>query len=95
MRVSARSSTIVTYPFTRPSLCSPPTINSEKTMATYECEKCGMKVNATCGHCGAPLENSTLELPDGKKVQISQCPNGHGKIKSPLCCGQDMSCSIG
>ena len=25
-------------------------------------------------------------------VQISKCPNDHGKIKSPLCCGQDMSC---
>ena len=36
----------------------------------------------------------SMELPDGNAVQISQCPNGHGKIKSPLCCGQDMSCSI-
>jgi hypothetical protein len=54
-----------------------------------------MSVNATCGHCDAPLENASLELPDGREVQISECPNGHGKIKSPLCCGQDMSCSIG
>jgi hypothetical protein len=53
-----------------------------------------MKVNATCGHCDAPLENGSLDLPDGNAVQISSCPNGHGKIKSPLCCGQDMSCSI-
>ena len=63
-------------------------------MATYECEKCGMCVNATCGHCDAPLENDSLELPDGNEGQISKCPHGHGKIKSPLCCGQDMSCSI-
>ena len=34
-----------------------------------------------------------LKLGDGNKVQISKCPNDHGKIKSPLCCGQDMSCS--
>jgi len=27
-------------------------------------------------------------------VQISKCPNDHGKIKSPLCCGQDMSCAV-
>ena len=40
-------------------------------MATYECSKCGMSVNATCGKC-----------------------NDHGKIKSPLCCGQDMTCSV-
>jgi hypothetical protein len=54
-----------------------------------------MSVNATCGKCDAPLENDSLELPDGKVVQISKCPNEHGKIKSPMCCGQDMSCSIG
>jgi hypothetical protein len=54
-----------------------------------------MSVNATCGHCDAPLENDQLKLPDGREVQISKCPNGHGKIKSPMCCGQDMSCSIG
>ena len=64
-------------------------------MATYECPICGMSVNATCGHCDAPLENDMLELDDGREVQISQCPNGHGKIKSPMCCGQDMSCPIG
>lgn len=63
-------------------------------MATYECNQCGMAVNATCAHCGAQLVNDSLELPDGSTVQISKCPNGHGKIKSPLCCGQDMSCSV-
>jgi hypothetical protein len=67
----------------------------DKPVATYECDKCGMKVNATCGHCDAPLENGSLDLPDGNAVQISSCPNGHGKIKSPLCCGQDMACSVG
>ena len=63
-------------------------------MATYRCDKCDMQVNASCGHCDAPLENGMLALPDGKEVQISSCPNGHGKIKSPLCCGQDMSCAL-
>ena len=63
-------------------------------MATYECEKCNMSVNATCGHCDAPLANDTLVLEGGKEVQITKCPNGHGKIKSPMCCGQDMSCSL-
>lgn len=67
---------------------------SESTMATYKCDKCDMAVNATCAHCDAPLDNDNLTLPDGRVVQISKCPNGHGKIKSPLCCGQDMSCSI-
>ena len=62
-------------------------------MATYSCDKCDMYVNATCGHCDAPLENDNLSLPDGLVVQISKCPNGHGKIKSPLCCGEDMSCA--
>ncbi|MFL2555234.1 MAG: hypothetical protein ACJ0S4_11170 [Candidatus Rariloculaceae bacterium] len=62
-------------------------------MATYACEKCDMSVNASCGHCDTALENGVLDVGEGKQVQISQCPNGHGKIKSPLCCGQDMSCS--
>ena len=63
-------------------------------METYKCSKCGMSVNATCGKCDAPLVNDALKLDDGREVQVSKCPNGHGKIKSPLCCGEDMSCSI-
>ena len=62
-------------------------------MATYECEVCGMSVNASCGKCDAPLVNNTLKKPDGDEVQISECPNSHGKIKSPMCCGQDMNYS--
>ena len=65
-------------------------------MATYECNKCQMSVNATCGKCNAPLVNGVLNLDNGGgSVQISKCPNKHGKIKSPLCCGQDMTCSVG
>ena len=63
-------------------------------MATYECPTCGMSVNATCGTCDAPLVNDTIQRDDGSSVQVSKCPNGHGKIKSPLCCGADMTCSI-
>ncbi len=63
-------------------------------METYKCSKCGMTVNATCGKCNESLLNDTLKLDNGKEVQISKRPNGHGKIKSPLCCGEDMSCSI-
>ena len=61
---------------------------------TYKCKKCGMSVNATCGECSSPLVNDILKLDSGEEVQISRCPSGHGKIKSPLCCGEDMSCSI-
>lgn len=64
------------------------------SVATYECSVCGMSVNATCGHCDAPLVNEVLERDDGSTVQVSQCPNDHGKIKSPLCCGTDMACTI-
>jgi hypothetical protein len=53
-----------------------------------------MSVNATCGHCGEPLVNDVLTRDDGSTVHISKCPNDHGKIKSPLCCGVDMACSI-
>ena len=63
-------------------------------MSTYECSKCGMAVNASCAKCNESLVNDVLTKDDGTKVQISKCPNEHGKIKSPLCCGQDMNCTI-
>lgn len=63
-------------------------------MATYKCNNCGMSVNANCGACDAPLQDGVLNLDDGTQVQISECPNGHGKIKSPTCCGNDMSCGL-
>ena len=42
--------------------------NSNKgvIMATYECPKCEMSVNATCGKCNEPLVNDMLKLDDGK-----------------------------
>ena len=61
-------------------------------MATYECSKCGMAVNASCAKCNAPLVNEMLKLGNGSEVQVSKCPNDHGKIKSPTCCGLDMNC---
>jgi hypothetical protein len=53
-----------------------------------------MAVNATCAKCDNPLVHDTLTRPDGSTVDVSKCPEGHGKIKSPMCCGQDMACSI-
>jgi len=63
-------------------------------MATYTCPKCGMSVNITCAKCGAELVDGTVTTEAGVTVELSECPNGHGKIKSPMCCGEDMSCSI-
>jgi hypothetical protein len=63
-------------------------------MATYTCGVCGMSVNAFCAKCNNELVNDTLNKDDGSSVQISKCPDGHGKIKSPMCCGQDMSCEV-
>jgi len=63
-------------------------------MATYECVSCGMAVNASCAKCDQSLENDHLTLDDGTVVQISICLNCEGKIKSPQCCGEDMSCSV-
>ena len=31
---------------------------------------------------------------DGNEIHVSKCPDGHGMIKSPMCCGQDMACSV-
>ena len=67
----------------------------EMNMAAYVCEKCGMSIGTmTCGKCGKELKHSTLTKPDSSSVHISECPDGHGKVKSPMCCGQDMSCAI-
>ena len=68
-------------------------------MAKYECNSCGMSVRTNCGHCDAPLVNAMLDLDDGNQVQVSkcletECSNYEGKIKSPLCCGNDMTCSL-
>jgi len=64
-------------------------------MAAYTCEKCGMKVGTmTCGECNEELRHGTLTLDDGSSVHISECPNGHGKVKSPQCCGHDMACKV-
>ena len=51
-----------------------------------------MAVNAFCAKCETALENDFITSDEGKKVQVSFCPNGHGKIKSPTCCGTDMDC---
>lgn len=59
-------------------------------MATYACNVCGMSVDANCGKCHAPLVHDQILTNDGQAVQVSKCPNEHGKIKSPQCCGKDM-----
>lgn len=64
-------------------------------MAVYTCSKCGMSIGSmTCGHCGKELEHDSLKTGSGATVLISQCPDGHGKVKSPMCCGEDMTCSV-
>jgi hypothetical protein len=53
-----------------------------------------MGVNMTCATCGAELVHDTITTAAGAEVAVSACPAGHGKIKSPMCCGQDMSCAV-
>jgi len=62
-------------------------------METYKCNVCGMAVNASCANCNEPLINDSIKLDDGGIVQVSKCPKCEGKIKSPMCCGSDMTCS--
>ena len=63
-------------------------------MAIYECNKCEMSVKTSCAKCDEDLIDDVLKLDNGSEVQISKYPNNHGKIKSPLCCGEDMSCNL-
>jgi hypothetical protein len=49
-----------------------------------------MGVKGLVCSCGAELVHETLTNEDGSTVDVSKCPDGHGKIKSPMCCGHDM-----
>ena len=60
-------------------------------MTKYACSECGMEVqNIICGKCGAELEYNQISKDDGGTVNVSECPNGCGMIKSPICHGSDM-----
>jgi len=61
---------------------------------TYTCEKCGMAVKSQCAKCDEPLQNKTITTEGGEEVQVSYCTICDGMIKSPMCCGLDMSCKI-
>ena len=50
----------------------------------------GMK----CANCGKDLVHNHITKDDGTQVGISECPDGCGKIKSPMCCGNDMVCEV-
>ena len=61
-------------------------------MALYKCDKCGMTIGTmTCGTCDKELVHDNIKTDAGETVQVSKCPDGHGMIKSPMCCGQDMT----
>ena len=64
-------------------------------MAVYTCEVCGMSVGTmTCGKCDKELIHDTIKTDSGETVHVSKCPDGHGMVKSPMCCGKDMTCSV-
>jgi hypothetical protein len=59
-----------------------------------KCEKCGMGVKGlACSQCSSPLVLDTVTTAQNDKVKVAKCPQGCGRIKSPMCCGQDMVCS--
>jgi len=61
-------------------------------MTAYTWDVCGMSIRTmTCGKCGKDLVHGTITTDDGETVNVSECPDGHGKVKSPMCCGQDMA----
>ncbi len=61
-------------------------------MTVYTCHQgCGMEITGIkCTKCDAELVHENIVKDDGSTVGVAQCPNGHGKIKSPGCCGHDM-----
>ena len=60
----------------------------------YKCDKCGMGVTGMkCAKCGKDLEHGSINK-DGVEIHVTKCPDGHGMIKSPMCCAQDMVCAV-
>jgi len=58
----------------------------------YKCEACGMGIGTmTCAKCGKELVHDSITTDDGTVVYVSKCPDDHGMVKSPMCCGQDMT----
>ncbi len=45
----------------------------------------------TCAQCGKELVHDSITTDDGTIVYVSKCPDDHGMVKSPTCCGQDMT----
>lgn len=61
-------------------------------MSVYLCEVCGMSLGTiTCGTCDKVLEHDSITTEEGVTIYVAKCPDGHGMIKSPTCCGQDMT----
>lgn len=61
-------------------------------MALYTCDVCSMSIGSmTCGSCDKELDHGSITTDSGEEVAVSKCPDGHGMIKSPMCCGQDMT----
>lgn len=66
-----------------------------KNMIQYSCASCGMGVvGMKCAKCNSDLVHDTITTADGRVVAVARCPEGCGKIKSPMCCGTDMTCPI-
>ena len=64
-------------------------------MSEYKCSHCGMGVvGMKCAKCGNDLIHNHITKDDGTKEGVAECPDGYGKIKSPMCCGYDMSCEL-
>tara|TARA_Y100000758_G_scaffold115772_1_gene81106 strand:+ start:413 stop:577 length:165 start_codon:yes stop_codon:yes gene_type:complete len=51
-------------------------------------------VGMKCAKCESDLVHDTITTADGRVVAVARCPDGCGKIKSPMCCGADMTCPI-
>ena len=60
-------------------------------MAKYFCENCGMKTkDLKCNNCGKTLYHNYIKRSNGTKIYIIECKDGCQKLKSPICCSQDM-----
>ena len=60
-------------------------------MPKYVCKNCGMETEVLkCNECDKPLHHNFLKRPDGTIIYIIECKDGCQRLKSPICCVQDM-----
>lgn len=57
----------------------------------YHCNSCDMGIDdLICSKCHTKLIKDEIQK-NSQSIQVAKCPKCEGMIKSPQCCGKDMT----